>query len=569
MDLHELISNPGYDCVVENIFSNMDPNTLANCRLVSKQWKDVIDNRKALLICQLQHLKLNQLEVEHSDDFKKDCSKPGRFWNKLRNVVWAKRKQSVIERFPAFRQVFLDLERSATQQELKEIVAFMKNYCKDGRLPKCLPKDNWNEIFSISPLYQAIELGDPGFVRILLKRSTGATSNFDNLLYFTHVAVQYNQATIVEQFMDFAREKSLNINAPDKKGRTAFHYACMNGSMNVIKLLLEKVEEELLNVNVLDHDGNAALHWACIGNQHETVQNVFELSTKHGININAIDRNGLTLLHLAAQYGHNKVAKVILEASLERGINVNALDFENRSAFSYACMYGNFQAAKLMVEKSREYQIDLNLVDFQGNSPMNYAVEYLHLDIARVMIDESKDKGIELNQEDDFFRYQLLFIYGILQSIGSLVFGRRQDLWNPLMIAALIAFVGPTSIVFSGIYFWIVIGITIVQWVFQQEPDIECFNDNFMYWLEDLFLDINEQCGLWDEGYELAKLAEASSGVNVINVIIVMVIGISIPFFFVFLSTKSKVIMRFNLNIFHAVNDTIHTVLNYILGENF
>ena len=44
--LDELVLNPGLQHVAIYIFKKLDPKSLANCRLVSKKWKDCIDNGK-------------------------------------------------------------------------------------------------------------------------------------------------------------------------------------------------------------------------------------------------------------------------------------------------------------------------------------------------------------------------------------------------------------------------------------------------------------------------------------------------------------------------------------------
>ena len=102
-DLPKLILNQGYDRIVEAIFTNMDPITLSRCRLVSKSWTTLIDNRRSILVHQLQQLIQNKLEYPDA-----------KVWYKLRRIVQSQRKYSIIEKFPEFRQVFLDLERNAT-----------------------------------------------------------------------------------------------------------------------------------------------------------------------------------------------------------------------------------------------------------------------------------------------------------------------------------------------------------------------------------------------------------------------------------------------------------------------
>ena len=183
----------------------------------------------------------------------------------------------------------------------------------------------------------------------------------------------------------------------------------------------------------MDGDGYSLLQLACIYNQPETVQFLLDSWIQFDIDINATDRNGWTLLHLAAKHGHDKVAKILLEASLEHDINVNAYDFQKLTPFTIACINGHLEVAKLMIQQSRIYEIDLNLFDYMGNSAMHYAIKNKHLEIARVMIDESKAKGIFLNRDYNSFRRDLLYINAWVSSIGGLVYGRRPDLWNPLV----------------------------------------------------------------------------------------------------------------------------------------
>ena len=123
-DLSKLISNRGYDFIVEAIFTNMDPPSLAKCRLVSKSLKALIDSRKSILLCQLQWLKQNKLEYPDA-----------KVWYKLRRIVQSQRKYSIIEKFPELRQIILDLERNATGHELSIIVMFLQKYSKNQKFP--------------------------------------------------------------------------------------------------------------------------------------------------------------------------------------------------------------------------------------------------------------------------------------------------------------------------------------------------------------------------------------------------------------------------------------------------
>ena len=429
-DLSKLISNQGYDCIVEAIFTSMDPISLVKCRLVSKSWKTLIDTRRTILVYQLQQLKQNKLEIPDA-----------KVWYKLRRIVQSQRKYSIIEKFPELRQVFLDLKRNATGHELSIIVMFLRKYSKHQKFP--IETLGWEKRILISPLQQAIIQGEQEFVSIIMKRTKldfQAPIQLDVQTSVTYLALAIDNQAMVQLFLDYALKKHVNLNVPDRNGQTAFHFACWYGKCEVIKLFLENVKEEFLQVNALDQNGNSPLQLACMANEPETVQLLLDRSIQFGIDIKTVNMIGRTLLHLAAKIGreqHEKVVKVLLEASIEYDIDVNAFDVDNWTPFTTACFYGHLKIAKLMIQDSRKYGIDLNCLDSHGNSAMYYAIKNKHLEIARVMIDESKDKNIYLNQEHYSFITDLLTINAWVNSIGGLVYGRQPDLWNwnPLWIS--------------------------------------------------------------------------------------------------------------------------------------
>ena len=199
---------------------------------------------------------------------------------------------------------------------------------------------------------------------------------------------------------------------------------------------------------------------------------------------------------MAAKDGHDKVVQVVLEASLQHEINVNTFDIENKTPFTIACMNGHLEVAKLMIYQSRAYQIDLNLLDFQGNSAIHFALKNAHPDIVRLIFDEAKDKNIFLNQEGDLKREGFIVIFDKVNTKGSLVFGRRPELWNPMKITSAL-FVFPYSIVFHYIFvILMMITYSLIRWsihfLFHVTVSQEqCYYYGFIDWLEDF---IRPQC---------------------------------------------------------------------------
>ena len=550
-DLAKLFSNQGYECIVETIFFQMDPTTLALCRLVSKSWKALIDNRKSLLICQLKQLTKVKLAYPEA-----------KVWYKLRRILEDQRKMSVLERFPEFKQLLVDLERMGTTNDFKTIVVLLKDYTKHQIVPVGKLQD---KRISRSPLHFAIENGNQDFVKILL-RSTNfdfqPSIHFNGQIVATYLGLAIHDQTIVELFLDYAIAKGINLNIPDGQGRTAFHYACMHGTLEVVKLFLEKVEKEFLGLNMLDREGHSPLHLACIGNKPKNIQYLLTLSLP--FDANAMDRNGWTLLHLAAKHGHDKVFQVVLEASLEHEINVNAFDSENKTPFTIACMNGCLEVAKLMIFQSREYQIDLNLLDFQGNSAIHYAFENGHLDIVRVIFDEAKDKDINLNQEGDIFRELFIPIFNTVNSKGCLVFGRRPELWDPMKITSAIFFMPAilfqvrsirimlyTMLLMSSLillypkrlYLDLLFQITGVSYFYVEG---QCYNFSFIDWLE-YFL--RPQC----------------TGFGFINILHSMYVWYYLRLFpwliyLISLTTKSKTIWKTHYRHYYSFRKMVYSV---------
>ena len=56
VDANLFVAHPGFSTINETIFGHLDPETLANCRLVSKAWKHFIDTSKKVLLVQVDQL---------------------------------------------------------------------------------------------------------------------------------------------------------------------------------------------------------------------------------------------------------------------------------------------------------------------------------------------------------------------------------------------------------------------------------------------------------------------------------------------------------------------------------
>lgn len=100
-----------------------------------------------------------------------------------------------------------------------------------------------------------------------------------------------------EEAIELLVEKSTNLEATDKKGRTALHYAIQNKKVN--KSNCKSIVTTLLNnytpIDAPNADGETPLHWAVLYGGLEIVK----LILRRNPNVNAYDHSKETALHKA------------------------------------------------------------------------------------------------------------------------------------------------------------------------------------------------------------------------------------------------------------------------------
>ena len=110
---------------------------------------------------------------------------------------------------------------------------------------------------------------------------------------------------------DIERTKHLikhgaDVDAKDRYGMTALHWAADNGSVDIVKLLLKAGA----NVNVTNIYGKTALHYAVIWGFTDIVKALVIA----GADVNATDNDGETALQFAKNGGHHVKVKNTIEA---------------------------------------------------------------------------------------------------------------------------------------------------------------------------------------------------------------------------------------------------------------
>ena len=162
--LHQLVNNPGLKHISEEIFSYLEPKSLAACRLTCTSWRNLIDNHRRWWVLHLQQVRTRKVTFfathfkESSEDF-------------------------FLERFPHWESTWLHFETKAKLLKLKEFVGRLySNYFLT--LPTMVAV---NTIYGQCPVFEAAVKGNPqdiGNVQLWLTSCQFCT--LDGVLIITH-----------------------------------------------------------------------------------------------------------------------------------------------------------------------------------------------------------------------------------------------------------------------------------------------------------------------------------------------------------------------------------------------
>ena len=108
-----IIENQGLNGIVHHISRFLDVKSLAQCRLVSQSWRDLIDNDRPWLVFQLQHI--HRQEKMFVDPFKE-----------------ATVRATIQDRFPEWTDFIRQISRKQRIPRLQSVVRQMWIYFKDG-----------------------------------------------------------------------------------------------------------------------------------------------------------------------------------------------------------------------------------------------------------------------------------------------------------------------------------------------------------------------------------------------------------------------------------------------------
>ena len=250
--MDDLVGNPGLKHIALQIFKGLDLKSHGNCRLVSKKWKDCIDNNKWWWKQQIARCRyyLSIIEDQILDQA-------------------VKKRESVKEFSKALKYV----SKEESLANLQLFTLFMRDYffkfkpkiggCYEkGKDPSWyIPtplsfgaKRNRSDVFQACARSPMKNFNVDTYYEIL----NPERSNFDILSSIKTIlgeACINNQTEIVEFYMNLKGDRRVDFNQLHQGNETLFHEACKSNKVEVVKLFLDRAEELNINLNARNGKG--------------------------------------------------------------------------------------------------------------------------------------------------------------------------------------------------------------------------------------------------------------------------------------------------------------------------
>ena len=232
---------------------------------------------------------------------------------------------------------------------------------------------------NVTALMIACQTGNASAINVLL--NAGADPNISGFEAFTclHYAVLGGCS---KDALQTVINNGADVNATDKKNRSALNLACDIGNVDVIDVLLKAGAD----TNICEaFNGNTCLHDAVIAScSQETLKAIID----HGADMNAANKNGATALIIACQERIISAINVLLQA----GGDPNIADSVNSATPLHYAIDGG--CSKEVFQKIIDHGADVDAVDSDGRTALMIASLKGNVDAITILLNAGADLSI-------------------------------------------------------------------------------------------------------------------------------------------------------------------------------
>ncbi|MCJ1476515.1 hypothetical protein MMC13_005181 [Lambiella insularis] len=185
-------------------------------------------------------------------------------------------------------------------------------------------------------------------------------------------------------------EYGADVNARDNHRRTILLHIATNKPDAITRnqhrhpteWIYLKVVDRLLKASIdieaKDKDGRTALHWAAATGNDKLLHNLLLGTCGRKADIRTCNQRNKTALHLAAEHNHAHIARALLQY----GADPKATSDGNWTALHNAVEEGHTEMVQLLLE----HKADCNAETTHAMTPLHWAAEKGHLDIVRILL---------------------------------------------------------------------------------------------------------------------------------------------------------------------------------------
>ena len=347
--LDEVIRNQGLQHIPKSIFKCLDIKTLLNCREVSKNLKNVLDDPWFWFKMCIQHKMPEVHQIE---------------WKKLILLFQASNTETKLTKY------LIKTFFSVKQEKNFEFYGLYKSpvnlACKYGEI------EILKAFKSLNVLKDVIKTADKEIHNILYKRNKDDDSNFE----------------LLEPYLE------------EEEYHLPFHIACENGHLDIVKMLgriyTDPTDRNPFYLSSLDY--------AVSGNQHHVMEYIMgEKEYDYDIsNYEVSDQWGSSLFHRAARCSDTKMLNMLIQKIDDFGysfyydIIAEARYIGDNTVLMAACESGDLEKVEIIYDYLEEYHGEEDLENIQKpgefkDTPLHIAAMNGHFEIVKFLISKGAD----------------------------------------------------------------------------------------------------------------------------------------------------------------------------------